>query len=177
MSEEKITIAVVKDIDESPVFMEISNDDAGFEMVTTLISETSNTSIIDVSQFIRNTILMIDNDMSINPGGYNFSLQIYPLFGTVAFFHLGLVKRDGEEISAVVDMPKDVQEQVKEFIINQKKMELENGTKEIVEKEVNLKGKDNFIRFINDAFMEDSGEEAYKEAKKKQSEEENENQS
>ena len=101
----KIKIAVVKEDDFKPVTLEVFNDESGIEGISDLVSKSGEISYLDLSNIgLENILLVIDGRPINSKGGYNFSIQIYPIFGPAVFMQFG-IDADGNAI--VVDMDEE----------------------------------------------------------------------
>ena len=159
----EIRIAVVKEEDMEPVTIQVFNDEAGIEGISDLVSESGEISYLDLTNInVPNVILVIEGQPLKAKGSYNFSVQIYPIFGTSVFLQFG-IDADGNAI--FVDMDDETLETVKTFIKEQKEMEIESGMKDAVIADINKYGREGYIKRIDSMFSEGALDEAYERAK------------
>ena len=162
----KIKIAVVKEEDFKPVVLEVFNDESGIEGISDLISKSGEISYLDLSNIgLENILLVIDGQPINSKGGYNFSIQIYPIFGSAVFMQFG-IDADGNAI--VVDMDEETLGKIEEFVNAQKTLEKEQGLKDSIIADINKYGRDGYIKRMDAMFNEASLDEQYEKAKKEQ---------
>lgn len=159
----EIRIAIVKEDDMEPVIIQAFNDEAGIEAISDLVSESGEVSYLDLSNInIPNVLLVIEGQPIKAKGGYNFSIQIYPIFGPAVFLQFGM---DADGNAILVDMDDETLEIIKTFIKEQKEMEAESGMKDAVIADINKYGREGYIKRIDSMFSEGALEEAYERAK------------
>ena len=162
----KIKIAVVKEEDFKPVVLEVFNDESGIEGISDLVSKSGEISYLDLSNIgLENILLVIDGRPINSKGGYNFSIQIYPIFGPAVFMQFG-IDADGNAI--VVDMDEETLGKIAEFVNAQKTLEKEQGLKDSIIADINKYGRDGYIKRMDAMFNEASLDEQYEKAKKEQ---------
>ena len=163
MEPDKVKIAIVKEDDREPVVVEILNEEAGIESVKELVSKTGEISFVDLGNIgLPNVLIIIDGEPINSKGGYNFSLQIYPIFGPAVFLQFGV---DADGNVAIVDMEDSTLKMVTEFVQNQRDLEESNGLKEAIIADINKYGREGYIRRIDDMFVEDSLDKEYERVK------------
>ena len=162
----EIKIATVKEDDFDPVVPKDFNDEAGVEGIADLVSKTGEISYLDLTSINIPNVLLIIDGMPINSkGSYNFSIQIYPIFGTAVFMQF-VVDADGKAIA--VDMDDETLATVGKFVKEQKEVERDSGLRESIIADINKYGRDGYIKRMDNMFMEDSLEEEYERAKVEQ---------
>ena len=160
----KIKIAVVKEEDFEPVILEVFNDESGIEGIGDMVSKTGNISYLDLGNLgISNVLLVIDGQPINSKGGYNFSLQIYPIFGSAVFLQYGA---DVDGTAVAVDMDKKTLGTIRTFVKEQKELEISSGLKDAVISDINKYGRDGYIKRMDNMFSEGSLDEQYEQNKK-----------
>ena len=169
MSEDtKIKVLFLMEHSMEPVLLEIENDEDGQVGLFEQISKTENVALLDMTPFnIPNTLMLLDNEMSTNPGSYNLSIQVYPVFGKIAFVEVGQV---GDDVK-IVDMSEETIELITRFVKERKEYEIEAGIVNQVNIRVSKMGKANYLKEIDMSLsmgssVEDDINEADKKAKR-----------
>ena len=161
-----VKIAVVKEDDQVPVTLEVLNEEAGIESIKELVSKSGEISFVDLGNIgLRNVMIIIDGEPINSKGGYNFSLQIYPIFGPAVFLQFG-VNAAGEV--SIVEMEDEKLQEITEFVQNQRKLEAENGLREAIMADINKYGREGYIKRIDAMFADDSLDREYERAKAEQ---------
>ena len=161
-----VKIAVVKEDDQVPVTLEVLNEEAGIESIKELVSKSGEISFVDLGNIgLRNVMIIIDGEPINSKGGYNFSLQIYPIFGPAVFLQFG-VNADGGV--SIVEMEDEKLQEITEFVQNQRQLEAENGLREAIMADINKYGREGYIKRIDAMFADDSLDREYERAKAEQ---------
>ena len=164
---ERLRIGIVKEEDISPVFIDFDNTDAGLQALQTMLNDTQDMGVMDLTSIgLKDVVMLFDNNME-SSSGYNMAMQVFPMFGTLAFAQTKLTD-DEDGIATMIDMDESTKLAITEKIKNQKIIEIDTGAREDIIKRINKVGKTAYLKEISKTLDQNYLEEAYQKAKREQ---------
>ena len=167
----KLVIGIVKEEDMEPVFITINDQDKDFDNIVEIVSpEAGEISMITMNEIEvgNNLVVTTDAKSSISPSGYNMSIHIFPLFGTLVFTEFGM-NNEGEIVTT--SMSPENQEILKDYISISKREEKENGGRQAIIDRINEVGKDRYLRELDERYADLFGNEIEKDYKSEKKDE------
>lgn len=149
-----ITIGLVREDDSDLTFLDVKDSSRTYDELVELVSpESHEATLISLNELDigENVFIFTDAFASTSSAGYNMSIHIFPLFGTIIFAQFA-INNDGKIF--VSSLSKDNQKVINEYVSLSKKFEIENGGRQAIIDRVNEIGKNAYLEELNERYKD-----------------------